>query len=76
MDPVACLKAFDDAIKYGDTDEIIERANDLVGWLLKMGFMPFEPGSDDQRASMDRGALARYLRDMARVASIAGKDDE
>ena len=70
MDPVACLKRFDDAMMARDLDEIAESAGDMVGWLEKGGFLPFGPHGADWRGKFTAGQACSYFRDVRHVAEI------
>lgn len=66
MDPVATLKAFDDAMSAHDRPAVAEAADALIGWLEKGGFMPCGPNGCDWRGYLSANQLASYFR-MARA---------
>lgn len=65
MDPVAALRAFDDALAAGDFETIRERADALADWLSKRGFSPF--ANHDWRCTLNRKQMVAYFREMRRV---------
>ena len=70
VDPVATLKAFDDAMVAGDRGDVAEAADAMVGWLEKGGFMPVGPHGADWRGSLSSNQLASYFRTARAVAEM------
>jgi hypothetical protein len=67
MDAEQCLVELDRAIQIGDRETVAERADALIGWLEKDGFMPGRVGSDWRRG-LSRKQYLSYLRDLRQFA--------
>ncbi len=66
MDPDETLKLLDEAIDDGDYGAMKEHADDLIEWLMKLGFVPGL--QSDWRSALSRHAFIEYLKDLKRVA--------